>query len=159
MLKQARIILSLIIVIALLLSLPACASYRGEINPPSSDNKGQHLPPPPPKTGNPKLGSLRDFVEAVKRGEAESYARQHGISLVDGGIEVEIYYVAGQLDAAAEAATRAGGKIVKLKSPIKNYMTNYFIAVVPITSLAALANEESILSIKVPVRPTPAASN
>ncbi len=155
MLKQTRIILSLVIMTALLLSSPSCASNRDGTNSPVSDNKGEHLPPPAPVTGNPKLlYVLVQLIQAEKRGEAEAFARQSGgaIELRDGRVFVTIQCVPGQVEAATKAATSAGAKLGASAR-------NSFDAFVPITSLEALASEKSVFFIATPDRFQPQGSN
>ncbi len=156
MLNQARIILSLIIITLLLsgiilLSIPACTSNRdGAALPPPEGPTEVNVPKIEPREkGNPKLGShLWDIIEAESQGEAESFASgRDNIELVDGGVRVIIECVPGQVEAAAEAATNAGAK---LETSYKNWLQ----AVVPITSLTALAEAESIRFIRVPILPT-----
>ncbi len=146
--------------LTLVLLLPGCGQATTEPTPAAADNQTasppleqsekteKNLLPPPPKTGNPKLDSaLWGLIEAEKRGEAESYARQSGgdIVLVDGNVEVEIVCVSDQLEAAAKAATSAGAKV---RLSYKNVLE----ALVPITSLEALANDKNIYVIRVPAR-------
>ncbi|MFC2071991.1 hypothetical protein ACFLUU_04655 [Chloroflexota bacterium] len=154
-----------IIVLISLLLIPAFTSNQaGEELPPQEqvEEKGEELPPleesketdaPPidyPKKGNPKLSShLWDLIEAEKQGEAESLAQSwgRGEDMVDGKVLVEIEASPGQLDAAANL-TAAVGTIHIVSSRM-----NLVEAVVPITSLEALANQESIRFIRLPVRP------
>jgi hypothetical protein len=97
-----------------------------------------------------KLDSrLNRLVDAEKRGEAELYARQHGIDLVDGSVRVEIKCEAGQLEAAVKAAANFGTvEIVAEK-------VGWVQALIPITSLTALTKEESIHFIRVPMKAVP----
>ena len=139
MLKQTRIILSLATITALLsgitlLSLPGCTSEQ-------IDNTSE-------PEENPKLSSiLNRLVLAEEQGEAEEFARQRGIELIDGGVTVIIHCVPGQCEATAEAATRASAREVQTRE-----IDNLVRAVaVPITSLVALANDASISSIRLPV--------
>ncbi len=154
-----------LILLSVLILIAACASNRDETNPSiaqsangtdnqtvppaTSDYKGVDLPPiPDPAKGNPKLAPhLEQLIEAEKRGELESWARQRSITLVDGSVRVTIDCAPGQVEAAAKAATNVGAK------PGTSY-ENLLNAVVPITSLITLANEESIISIKLPPPPT-----
>lgn len=149
-------LLSLTVITALLLSisllsLSSCASNRGETNPPASDNKGLILSRiPDPDKGNPKLDSrLQDLIRAEKQGQAEAFAQQRGIDLLDGGVRVIIECVPGQVEAAAKAAINVGAKQVSSQAE-----TNWVVAVVPITSLTALTEEQSIKLIRIPVTPT-----
>ena len=122
-----------------------------------SDNSGstkviEELPPTPdePKTGHPKLDSrLNSLVDAEKRGEAESFAQSRLIDLVDGSVRVEIKFVSGQLEAAVRAAADLGTvEVVADKMEL-------VLALIPITSLYALAEEESVRFIRVPIKGVP----
>ncbi len=136
--KQTRIILSIIIIMALLLSIAGCSSKREET---------ATSPPEDLERGNPKLEYvLVQLIRAEKRGEAESFARQSALTLRDDRVLVEIVCVPGQVEAAAKAATRGGAEIVA------NYKNKKgFGAFVPITSMEALANDidKSIYRIEV----------
>ena len=102
--------------------------------------------------GNPKLDSqLNQLVLAEAHGEAASFAQQHNIELVNGSVRVIIECIPGQLEAAAEAATSAGAK---LEASYDNLLQ----VVVPVTSLNALADAESIRFIRLPQEPLPALS-
>lgn len=119
------------------------------------NNQGVNLPPmPQPDKGNPKLDSfLNQLIDAEKRGEAESFSRQRNTELVDGKVRVQIEAELGQLDAAAKAAAAVG----TVELIVKDF--NHVQAVVPITSLTALANEESIRFIGNPIKSTPTTGN
>ena len=161
MLKQIGIILSLIIVLTVLLFIPAiaCAPPRAQTVPPSSDNRDFHpgfnLPPiPDPDKGIPKLdGHLNQLILEEKQGKAEEFARQLNIKLIDGKVRVQIEAMPGQLDAAV-VVTAATGTV-----EIISYTLNMVEAVVPITSLAVLAEKDSIRFIRIPVPPTPPPGN
>jgi len=100
--------------------------------------------------GNPKLDSQLDqLVRAERRGEAASFARQSDIELVDERVRVIVECVPGQLDAATEAATALGASV-------ETSYDNLLQAVVPITSLTALADTPSIRLVRVPWYPLPA---
>lgn len=118
--------LTILFLLALLLLIPACIS-----NP------------------NTKLDShLLDLIEAEKRGEAESFAQQRNIELVDGSVWVIIECVPGQTENAASAATNAGATQVRSRSD-----DNLVKALVPITNLNSLANDNNILKIERPLLP------
>ena len=68
-----------------------------------------------------------------------SMIHQVGIELVDGSVLVILAYVPGQCEAAIGAATRAGAREVWTSSHF-----NWLLAVVPVTNLVALSEEESI---------------
>ncbi len=110
------------------------------------------IEPPPPEKGYPGMDSaLSQLVVAEIRGEAASYAKSHGIELINGSVKVIIEAMPGELEAATEAATKAGAKIWL---SYKNLLQ----ATVPIMKLPALAAEESIRFIERPESPVPAAS-
>ena len=147
----------LLISVALILPLivPACASPQNQTVPGSSDNRGFNLPPmPDPDKGNPKLDPrLQDLILAEKRGEAESFARQLGVGLMDGRVRVQIESLPGKLDATTNA-TAAVGTVEIIERDF-----NHVQAVVPISSLTALAEEESIHLIRIPITPALTPSN
>jgi hypothetical protein len=98
---------------------------------------------------HPKLSSmLNRLVQAERRGEAEDFARPRNIELLydDAGlvsVEVIIECLPGQVDEAAEVVGTYGTVGVVVSRGVS--------AIVPITSLSALANEESIESIRRPI--------
>ena len=152
MLKQTGIILSLVATITLLASL---SLSLGEQPATAADERdGQHVsnqnsePPPPAKTGDPKLRShLDDLIIAHERGEAEEYARPRDIKLLDGGkVRVSIRCVPGQVKAAVEIADTLGTvELVSRRGSVQ--------VVVPLSSLALLAEAESIRSVELPIPP------
>ena len=71
-------------------------------------------------------------------------AQQRNIELVDGSVEVTIECMPGQFDAAANAATKAGAKVVNIYRDLVQ-------VVVPITSLLALTEAPGIRFIRRPV--------
>ena len=153
MLKQTGIILSLVLIAALLVGtgLPEPAAAGDQEEPHRHDENIE--PPPPPKEGNPKLDShLWDLISANERGQAEEHAQLKDIELVDGGVRVIIKCMPGQCEAAAEAASEGGATQVRSREDSLK-------ALVPITSLNALAEAGSIRSIRVPVRPVTEASD
>jgi hypothetical protein len=173
MLEQTRIILSLLIIGTLLagmalITITGCNDSQAddaleqdgaseqngthiseeEEQDTSTDNDGDypylHIQEQP----YPKLSSLLNrLVQAEEQGEAEEFARIRDIELIDGGVTVIINCVPGQCEAAAEATTRAGGKDVR----VSNHFDWVHAVAVPITSLVALSEEESISSIRLPV--------
>ncbi len=75
------------------LALAGCTSGQDIINPPPSDSLDK---------GNPKLDSASNqLILAEKRGEANSFAQQSNIRLVDGSGSIIIECVPGYLEAAA----------------------------------------------------------
>ena len=86
----------------------------------------------------------------MKFKEAESYAQQNVIKLVDGKVKVEINTTPGRFDEAVKAVSTVG--TVELALPEYNGMN----ATVPITSLITLSEEESIVSIGQRIPPIPA---
>ena len=160
---------------AISFSAVGCGSYQGEggissnnetqaLNTVGENDQGKpsssnhiiiDLPPmPDPIIVNPKLdGDLYGLIEADKRGEAESFARQRGIELVDGKVRVEIMCDAGQLETAAKAASRFGtveGTVRGTSSKI-----GLIEAFIPIISLSALSEDSSIRFIRVPIKGVP----
>ena len=105
-----------------------------------------------PDKGNPKLDSqLYQLIQAERRGEADSFAEQHGIKLVDGNVRVIIECVSGRIDDVAETAGSAGARV-------EISYDNLLQVVVPISSLTALADANSIRFIRLPQQPLPGAT-
>ena len=97
-----------------------------------------------------KLDSaLTDLIDTEKRGEAESFAQSARIDLVDGAVEVVIESKPGQFEVAIKAAAKHG-TVVGLTESVEHLS-----ALVPITSLTALAREGSIRLIRLPEKPSP----
>jgi len=140
MLKKT-VLLALVVVFLLagLLSIPGCISNNEE---------GEDLPPllEEPDKGNPNLdGHLNDLIRAEERGEAELFASRSGdIELVDGSVMVIIECLPGQVEVAAESVAAYG--IVELTT-----RRGLIQALVPITSLTALAEAEGIRRVRLPV--------
>ena len=133
-------ILFFILLISLLL-ISACTANQ---------EQGEDLSPllEEPEKGNPKLDShLNQLIRAERQGEAESFARQSDIELVDGNVRVEIECLPDQVDAAAKEA-RALGTVEIISRRLNGVQ-----AVVPITSLTTLAEAESIRFIRLPWYP------
>ncbi len=102
-----------------------------------------------PEKGNPKLDSLlNQLIQAEGRGEANSFAEQHGIKLVDGSVRVIIECVSGQLEAATKAATDTG-------ATVETSHDNLLQVVAPISSLTTLTDAPSIRFIRLPQQPLP----
>jgi len=144
-------LLAISLLAAVVLSWPGCAyDQNGTVaaDEEPQDTSGENTEdPPPPKTGNPKLRlGLNQLIAAHERGEAEEWARSHGIDLIDGSVRVSIECVSGQLEAAVKAVTRLGTvEVIAERS-------EQIQALIPIASLTALAREGSISSIRVPIK-------
>jgi len=118
----------------------AAASGWEIINLPSFDR---------PDKGNPKLDSqLNQLVRAERLGEAESFAEQSNIELIEGNVRVIIECVPNQIDNAMLEAQNAG-------ATIEMDYDNLLQVVVPITNLTTLAETESIRFIRLPHLATP----
>lgn len=105
-----------------------------------------------PKKGNPKLDSqLNQLVAAQANGEAASFARQANIPLDNGRVRVVIECVPGQLDAASKAAVTAG-------AVVETTYENLIQVLIPVTALNALADAESIKTVRLPQQPVPGAN-
>jgi len=90
-----------------------------------------------------KLDSrLMGLIDAEKRGEIESFARMAGFDLVDGSVKIVVICKPGQCEKAMEIVSRVG----TITSEADRYRK--IGAFVPITSLTALAREESISKIR-----------
>jgi len=140
-----KLFILLITLLIILLSLPACTSNQDGTKP---------LPRVYPEK-HPKLDShLLDLIEAEKRGEGEAealvkrWARSEGME--DSRVIVTITGVPEQVEAAKDAAIKAGAQRLGVGTLGTQTVIEAF---VPIASLEALANEESILSIRLPVLP------
>jgi hypothetical protein len=119
-----------------------------------SSNGGANLHPyVPPDKGNPKLDSqLNQLVLAQAKGEAASFAEKSNIDITNGRIRVVIECVPGQVEAASQAAINAGAEV-------ETTYENLLQVSVPITTLTALADAESIRFIRLPQQPVPLQSN
>ncbi|MBC8477082.1 MAG: S8 family serine peptidase [Dehalococcoidia bacterium] len=144
MLKRTGIILSIMVTMALVSAI----SLSFGVRPATADDAGQvNLSPVElPEKGNLKLSSkLTRLISANEHAEAEEFARPRGIELVDGSIRVIIECLAGEVKAVAEAAGALG--VVQLTT------RRLVQAVVPITSLTALADTPGIRFVRLPWRP------
>ncbi len=105
-----------------------------------------------PKKGNPKLDSqLNQLILAQAKGEAASFAQNTNIGLTDGRVRVVIECVPGQLEAASKAAISSGAQL-------ETTYENLIQVSIPVTSLTALTNTESIRLIRLPQQPVPASN-
>ena len=162
MYHRAWHILVVVTLLAASLSVPGCYYSDEEGNtvaqagnpqgstPAAGEEENIVLPPLPdePEKGHPKLGGhLNQLISANERGEAEEFARSSGIDLVDGSVRVTIECVPGQVEAGAKEAAALG--IVEIISRRFNGVQ----ALVPITSLTALVEAESIRFVRLPLRP------
>ena len=95
-------------------------------------------------TVNKLEGHLNQLIRAEQRGEAEEFARQGNIKLLDGNVRVEIVCLSGHAEEVARAAGAFG--IVELTH------RDLVQAVVPITNLNALDELEGIRFIRLPIR-------
>lgn len=145
--KSIRLIVGISIVFSLILF----SSYPNYACKPTSETEGQDISQTElPEKGNPKLDSqLNQLVRAETRGDAALFAEQSDIELIGSSVRVIIECVPGQLAVATEAATNAGANLETSHDDLLQ-------AVVPISSLTTLANEESIHFIRLPQYPLPA---
>jgi hypothetical protein len=91
---------------------------------------------------------LNKLVQTEWRSEAEEFARQGGIELLNGDVKAEsvkviIECLPGQVEAATKATEAYG--TVGVSSP------NMIVVVVPIANLLALADEESVGFVSLPI--------
>ena len=131
----------ILVSVILLLFLTACGPPLNQAVPASSDNEvGVKFPAPPPREiVNVNLDSaLNQLIIAERHGQAESFARQADIKLVDGTVLVTIEAVPGQVEVASKAAANVGAQ--HLQTGSIGSTKDWIDAVVPITSLEALAN-------------------
>ena len=142
MLNKIRTILSVIIIMALLLSsgLPF-----GEQPAAAADGEESDLPPLElPEKGNPKLDSqLNQLVSAQTSKKAASFVQESNIELMDGDVRVIVESLPDQVDAATEAATALGASV-------ETSYNNLLQVVVPIAELTALADTPSISLVRSP---------
>lgn len=89
---------------------------------------------------------LNRLIQAEERGEAEEFARQRDIELIDSSVTVIIECEPGQAEAVAEAAVRVGAAQVKSRKDLVQ-------AVVPITKLTALADIPGVNFVRLPWYP------
>jgi hypothetical protein len=121
--------------------------------PPSSEGEENLSQIELPEEGLLKLGSpLPELIYAEIRGEAASFVKTRNIELSNGKVNVIIEVNPGEMEAAIEAASRAGART---GSSYKDLLE----ASVPIRKLAVLAAEESIRLVRLPATPLPAAAN
>jgi len=101
---------------------------------------------PPEDKGNPKLDfNIKRLISAEERGEAEEFARQRSIELIDGSVTVIIECESGQAEAVAEAAGDLGNVELSVRDLVQ--------VVVPITNLAALAEIPGVHLVRLPIHP------
>ena len=136
--KKLFILFSALLITLLL--MPTCNSEQNPTDTNEEDSKPEE---------HPKLSSkLNKLVQAEWRGEAEEFARQGGIELLydDAGlvsVKVVIECLDGQVEAATKAAEAYGTVGIIYRTSIQ--------VVVPITSLSALADEESVGFVRLPI--------
>jgi hypothetical protein len=101
-------------------------------------------------TVSEKLDSiLQQLVEAERRGEAESYAEQHDIELVDGSVRVTVECDSEMIGEATEAARALG--VVELEAIVReDYVYPFLQVLIPITNLNTLAREKSVTRVELP---------
>ena len=153
MFRRACLLLLLITLPTAVVLLASGCDYGGD--EPAAAANGEVVDLPPTETsasGHPKLSSkLNRLISANEQGEAEEFARPRGIELVDGSVQIIIECEPGEVEAAAVAAGALGTVELTTGTLVQ--------AVVPITSLTALALAESIRFIRLPSRSVPEASN
>jgi hypothetical protein len=138
--RPGPLLLTTIILLSILLFIPDCTPNQAD------DTSEQDGTPEPEE--NPKLDpSLNQLAQAYRWGEVEEFAYRNCIDLLydDAGllsVEVEIDCVPGQVEAAITAAKTYG--------TVEGSYLYMIVAVVPVTSLAALADEESVEFVRIP---------
>ena len=139
---KSKIIVAVSGSMALLVLLTAgCGSAAGQTVSPTFNV---------PDKGNPKLDSQLDqLVRAEAAGNAEEFARTNNIELENGRVRVIIECIDGQLDAARTATVNAGAEI-------ETVYNNLIQTSIPVNRITALAAEESIRLIRLPLEPLPA---
>ncbi|MBA7586470.1 hypothetical protein ES708_28472 [subsurface metagenome] len=144
--KLIRLIISIGLTILPLL-LSGCLAHEGQ---PASDKEEQDLPPIElPEKGNSKLDSqLNQLVIAKAQNQADFFAQQSNIELVNESVRVIIECLPGQLAAATEAATAIGASV---EASYENLLQ----VVVPVTSLTALVESSAIHLVRLPYHTVP----
>jgi hypothetical protein len=99
----------------------------------------------PKPEGNPKLENvLVQLIQAEKRGEEVTFAKQYVLKLKDDTVQVSVIFAPGQAEIAARAVTDIGGELGAKGA-------RGFDAFVPINKLEALSKEKSIIMIEKPI--------
>ena len=139
MVRKAWHLLLVVMLLAAVALVPGCDYSGGETAAVAEENVEDLPPIESPEKGNRKLRSgLNNVIAAYERGEAEEYARQSDIKLIDGDkVRVVIWCEPDQAEAAADIASALGEVELITRSGLVQ-------VVVPITSLTALAEAESI---------------
>jgi len=96
-------------------------------------------------TVNKLDGTLNQLIRAEEQGEAEEFARQGSIKLLDGSVRVIIECQSGHAEEVARAASAFG--------IVEGTARDVVQAVVPITNLNALDEVEGIRFIRMPRHP------
>ena len=86
--------------------------------------------------------NVKRLIEAEKRGEAEEFARQRDIKLVDGSVTVIIECEDGKVEDVARGASNYGTIVLSYKNLLQ--------VVVPITSLRDLAKIPGVHLVRLP---------
>jgi hypothetical protein len=129
--RNLLLVTVLIVVISLLISVSSCYTVSEKLS-----------------------SKLQNLVEAYRRGEAEEYAEQHGIELVDGSVRVSVKCDPDMIEEATEAARALG--IVELEAIVsEDIVYPYLEVLIPIVKLNALAREKSIIRVELPGRVYP----
>jgi len=146
-------LLASVLLAAVILSGSGCDHSGDEPAAPADGEVGDLPPTEPSGNGHPKLSSkLNKLLSAYEQGEVEAFAGPTNIELLDGDkVRVTIECVPGHLEAVAETAGAYG--IVEMSN------RNLVQAVVPITSLTALAGVEGIRRVRLPEPPQENASD
>jgi hypothetical protein len=99
----------------------------------------------------PKLSSqISALIRAESSGQADSYAQENNIELINHDVRVIVEAIPEQVDTAAEAAARLG----KVETSYENLLQ----VIIPISGLEDVANEASVRSIRLPMQAEPYAS-
>jgi len=107
-------------------------------------------PPDISVKGHAKLDSqLNQLVTADKRGEAESFAAESAIEIIDGNVRVIIECLPGRLAETSETASGLGAIVESSHEDLLQ-------AVIPINLITTLADEESVRLIRLPFPIEPA---
>ena len=92
----------------------------------------------------PKLSSeLSALIRAESSGQADSYAQENNIELINHEVRVIVEVLPGQIDAASEAANRLG--------TVETSYDNLLQVLLPVDNLTNLANEPSVRLVRLPL--------
>lgn len=133
--NNKKLFILFLILPIVLLSIPACNSNQeGNLN--HDENSKLEFP-------------LDNLIRAEERGEAEEFALQRHIELIDSNVTVIIECEPGQAEAVAKKASTLGTVELSVRDLVQ--------VVIPITNLIALADIPGVHRVRLPLHPIPTA--